>query len=146
MLLTRAFGGPNEAALVARLHADGAAAIALVACIGGAVAGHILFSPMIAPMRALALAPLAVAPEHQRRGIGAALVRAGMARAAAEGCQAVFVLGDPAYYRRFGFSAESARGFASPYAGPHLMVAALVGGNLPVTTGEIVHAPAFSAL
>ena len=86
--------------------------------------GHVLLSRMTAPVRALALAPLAVATDWQRRGIGTALVEAALERARAAGSQAVFVLGDPAYYRRFGFRADLAAGFASPYAGPHLMVVA----------------------
>lgn len=141
-LLTRAFGGPAEADLVDRLRADGDAAISLVADRGG-VCGHVLLSPMVAPFPALALAPLAVAPERQRQGIGAALVTAALA-AAAE-WRAVFVLGDPAYYGRFGFDAALAAGFDSPYAGPHLMVRPL-GGPLPARAGAIRHAPAFAAI
>lgn len=144
-LVTEAFGRTDEAVLAASLHASGDAAIALVACAGAAIVGHIVFSPMTAPLPALGLAPLAVTPNHQGAGIGAALVREGLARAATAGWRAVFVFGDPAYYRRFGFSAALAGGFDSPYAGPHLMVLPLA-GTLPVTTGAIGYAPAFSAL
>lgn len=91
------------------------------------------------------LAPLAVAPERQRQGIGAALVAAALAAAAGGGWRAVFVLGDPAYYRRFGFDAALAAGFDSPYAGPHLMARPL-GGPLPARGGPIRHAPAFAAI
>lgn len=75
-------------------------------------------------------------PERQGRGIGSALIREGLARAEAGGWRGVFGLGEPAYYRRFGFDAEAARGFASPYAGPFLMVLPL-GGALPATGGTI---------
>lgn len=60
--------------------------------------------------RVLALAPLAVEPEHQRRGVGTALMREGLARADQSGESLVIVLGDPRYYRRFGF--ETAERFA----------------------------------
>lgn len=143
-LLIRAFDGPAEADLVDRLRADGDAVIALVADRGG-VCGHVLLSRMAAPLPALALAPLAVAPECQRQGIGAALVRAALEAAAEGGWRAVFVLGDPAYYGRFGFDPACAAGFDSPYAGPYLMALPL-GGPLPVQGGPIRHAPAFAAI
>ena len=144
-LAERAFGGPGEARLVARLREDGDAAISLVGDEDGRIVGHVLFSPLRAPMRALALAPVAVAPERQRQGLGSALVREGLARARSEGWRAVFVLGEPAYYGRFGFSAALARGFESVYAGPYLQAIAL-GERLPVMHGRIDHAPAFAAL
>ena len=141
-LLEAAFGRPDEADLVGALRADGDVALSLVAVADGAVAGHVLFSPMAAPFPALALAPVAVLPERQGRGIGGALIREGLARAEARGWRGVFVLGEPAYYRRFGFDAKAAEGFASPYAGPFLMVVPL-GEPLPVRRGTLVHAPAF---
>ena len=112
---------------------------------GGEVVGHALFSGLAAPFRALALAPVSVSPHRQRSGVGIRLIRAGLDRAKGRGWRGVFVLGDPACYRRFGFDPALARGFASAYAGPHLMALAL-GGDLPVTWGRIGHAPAFAAL
>lgn len=144
-LLEAAFPGPDEARLVERLRADGDAEIALVAVEAGAVVGHVVFSPMQAPFRALGLGPVAVAPGRQGQGIGGRLIREGLSRAAAAGWAAVFVLGESAYYRRFGFDPALAAGFASPYAGPYLMVQAL-GGALPATTGRVDYAPAFAAL
>jgi putative acetyltransferase len=140
-----AFGQSLEADLIDRLRADGDAAVSLVAIDGGAVVGHVLLSRMAAPFRALGLAPVAVAPNRQRSGIGSRLVRAGLDRARDGEWQGVFVLGDPAYYRRFGFDPARAKGFASPYAGPHLMALAL-DGDLPATEGRIDYAPAFGAL
>jgi putative acetyltransferase len=90
----------------------------------------------------LSLAPVSVAPHRQRSG---RLIRAGLARAAEDGWQGVFVLGDPGYYQRFGFSPARASGFTSPHAGPHLMVLAL-DGDLPATEGKVDYAPAFAAL
>lgn len=144
-LLREAFGGPDEADLVDALRAAGNATVSLVAAENGQVVGHVLLSPIAAAFPALALAPLAVGPDHRAHGIGGALVEAAIARAAAMGWRAIFVLGDPAWYGRFGFSVEAAAGFSSPYAGRHFMALPL-GGELPATTGPLRHAPAFAAL
>lgn len=143
-LLTAAFPTAAEAELVERLRADGDVVIELVDEVGGALAGHVLFSKMEAPFRALALGPVAVAPERQRGGIGSALIRAGHDLAAADGWEAVFVLGDPAYYKRFGYSLEAAQDFDSVYAGPHFMVLGLT-DDLP-RSGRVDHAAAFAGL
>lgn len=144
-VIVRAFGRADEARLVAELREAGDAAISLVAVEGGAVIGHILLSPMAAPFRALALAPLAVAPERQKQGVGAALIKAANAQARREGWDAVFVLGDPAYYGRFGFRGDLAAGFESAFAGVHFMVLPLTEG-LPATEGRLDYAPAFGNL
>jgi len=60
---------------------------------------------------------LAVRPERQASGLGSALVRASLDTAREFGCHGVLVLGDPAYYGRFGFSAETAREVIAPYRG-----------------------------
>jgi putative acetyltransferase len=135
-LLVSAFGGPAEADLVDRLRRDGDLILALLATDARRdIVGHVAFSRLrieVAFSRlriesvghaapAVALAPLAVADTQRRRGIGAALVRAGLDRLAAQGETLMFVLGDPAYYRRFGFATETAERFACVYAGPHFM-------------------------
>ena len=145
-LLAGAFSGGGEAELVERLRQAGDAAIAMVADRDGSVVAHIMFSRMRAPFRALALAPLAVEERSRNRGIGARLVSEGLERARRERWQGVFVLGDPAYYGRFGFSAELASGFSCPWSGPHLMALALDGGGLPVRNARIGYATAFSRL
>jgi putative acetyltransferase len=143
-----AFAREDEAALVERLRHDGAVLAELVATDGAAaVVGHVLFSavPVAADgadavIPAAALAPLAVLPEHQRRGVGAALVTAGLEACRARGVAAVLVLGDPAYYRRFGFAAEAARGLRTPFAGPAFMALELIPGAL--ARGGVVRYPA----
>ena len=144
-LVAAAFGREAEAGLVDRLRRDGDGVISLVAVADGAVAGHVLLSRMSAPFRALGLAPVSVAPDRRRAGIGSGLIRAALDRARAGGWEGVFVLGEPDYYRRFGFDPALAGGFASPYAGPFLLALALR-GELPARSGRIDYAPAFAAL
>jgi putative acetyltransferase len=141
-----AFGRSAEAKLVDDLRAAGDSVLSLVAVDDGTVVGHALFSRMKAPFPALALGPVAVRPERQRMGVGKRLIREGIARSEAAGWLGIFVLGDPAFYRRFGFDAGKASGFTSPYAGSHLMVLPLGGNELPSSTGSIQHAPAFARL
>jgi putative acetyltransferase len=123
----QAFGDAAEADLVDRLRSDGELVLSLVAVLQGVV-GHVAFSRLELSdihVRAVALAPVAVLPPVQRSGIGTGLVREGLHRLAASGEDLVLVLGDPAYYRRFGFSPEQARGFTTPYDGPYLQGLAL---------------------
>jgi putative acetyltransferase len=127
-VLASAFGGSAEADLVDRLRAAGELVIALVAERADAsIAGYVAFPRLRVDaanlsLAAVGLAPLAVAADIQRHGIGGALVRRGIALLAQRGEQLVFVLGDPAYYQRFGFDVAEASSFTSPYRGPHFMV------------------------
>jgi putative acetyltransferase len=128
-----AFQGPAEAALIERLRADGDVMFELVAEAQGAVAGHILFSRLWADRTLLyaALAPMAVRPDLQRTGLGSRLVRAALDAGREFGVHGVLVLGHPAYYPRFGFSAEATRTVAAPYSGsPAFMGLALEEGAL----------------
>lgn len=145
-LLLAAFPTAVEADLVARLRHDGDIVIEMAAGEGERVIGYVAFSRMSAPMKAVGLGPVAVLPARQRQGIGSALIREGLASAQAQGLEAAFVLGEPAYYRRFGSDAEAASGFASPYAGPYFMALALADGGLAVRSGRVDYAPAFSGL
>ena len=92
-VVAAAFPGPAEARLVDLLRTDGDLLYSLVAVEDDRVVGHVAFSPMDAPFRALGLGPIAVRPERQGRGIGRRLIEAGLARAGAEGWRAVFLLG-----------------------------------------------------
>lgn len=118
-LLHAAFGRADEGDLVGRLRADEDIMFELVAEEAGEVVGHVLLSRLWVDRRELyaALAPLAVHPDRQRGGLGSALIRAGLETAREFGCHGVLVLGDPAYYGRFGFSADAAREVTAPYRG-----------------------------
>lgn len=93
--------------------------ISLIAEIDGSVVGHVAFSPVgidrNEDCRAYILAPLAVQPDHQKRRIGSGLIEYGMRQLSAMGVNIVFVYGDPEYYGRFGFGADAARHFTTPY-------------------------------
>jgi putative acetyltransferase len=140
-----AFAGEDEARLVDALRRSGDAVLSLVAERPDPIVGHVLLSRLEAPMRALALAPFGVLPDYQRRGIGSALIRAALERARSEGFDAVFVLGEPAYYRRFGFSVEDAQGYECVYAGAFFMIRVLAAGSVP-TVGGIDYPAAFAGL
>lgn len=145
-LVIDAFPTCAEADLVERLRRDGSAVYSLVAIVDHDLAGHVMFSRMERPDGAVGLGPVAVRAAMRRQGIAAALIREGLSRAAAEGWSSVFVLGNPRYYTRFGFGAQLAEGFTSPYAGPHLMALPLRPDALADRAGELRYPAAFAAL
>jgi len=143
-----AFGQHAEAGLVDALVGDGDTVLELVAVDEGQVVGHILFSRLHVQdgakrFAAVALAPLAVEPSFHGTGIGGALVREAHVRLKQAGERLAVVLGDPAYYGRFGYSHARAAGFDSEYQGEALQ--ALAWGEAP-ESGRLVYASAFSAL
>lgn len=145
-----AFPGPDEADLVERLEQDGDVVLSLVAVEQDRVVGHVLISRVTAEgdgrsYRAVGLAPVAVLPQRQTAGIGSRLIRDSLERLGNQGEELVFLVGEPAYYRRFGFAAETAAQFASPYAGPYFMALALGDIDIPAA-GRADYAPAFAGL
>jgi putative acetyltransferase len=130
-----AFERDDEAGMVEAVRAEGAVLVELVEDLDGEIVGHILFSRMTTkPARFVAgLAPVAVSPAAQSRGIGAALCRAGIEALKGMGVEAVVVLGHPDYYPRFGFSTAAAGVLTSPYSGsPAFMALELLPGALAV--------------
>jgi putative acetyltransferase len=102
----RHYSSGTEAAIIDALRGAGALTISLVAEKGGAVVGHIAFSPVSIDGAASAwfgLGPVSAAPEWQGGGVGSALVTEGLARLRAQGAAGCVLIGDPRYYRRFGF-------------------------------------------
>lgn len=145
-----AFPTSVEADLVEELQKDGDAVLSLVAESGDRIVGHILLSRMAVnaggrELRALALAPIAVTSEEQGRGVGSALITEAMVQARRSGEEMIFVLGEPDYYRRFGFTPQAAAPFRSPYAGPYLMALSFDQSE-PASDGTATHAAAFARL
>jgi putative acetyltransferase len=124
-----AFEGSTEADLVELLHRQASPVISFVAEDAGEIVGHILFSPVTLlnheSARLMGLAPMAVAPSHQRRGIGSALVGAGLDACRRLDFGAVVVLGHPNYYPRFGFTPASRFGICCEYSVPEDVFMAL---------------------
>jgi putative acetyltransferase len=126
---TSAFETPSEANLVDTLREQLRGIVSIVAEDNGALVGHIMFSPVSLSghprLEIMGLGPMAVAPEHQRKGIGSALVRAGLEQCKQLGVDAVVVLGHPEFYPRFGFSPSSRFGIDSEYEVPEQVFMAL---------------------
>ncbi len=106
-VIEAAFGQDDEARLVKAMWAEDAMALDLVAEEDGEIVGHCAFSLVTAdpPLKgaALGLAPLSVAPSRQKSGIGSALIDTGLDICKTRGASLMVVVGEPAYYARFGF-------------------------------------------
>jgi putative acetyltransferase len=145
-----AFETDLEARLADRLRADGDVLLSLMALDGDEPVGNLILSLMHAqaegePLKAAAIGPIGVRPDRQGEGIGSALMRACIEWARGEGFAAIFLLGSPNYYGRFGFSAEAAAPFASPYAGPYFQALMLDDTFVVPKSGRADYAPAFAA-
>lgn len=146
-----AFAGEEEARIIAALTRDDLAVLSLVVTEGEKVTGHILFSRLEVevdgrPVKAVALAPMAVLPDHQNKGIGSALVKRGVDLLAARGFEAVLVVGHTEFYPRFGFSAEAVRHIACPFQGlDAFMGLELKPGALAGESGTCRYPAAFAA-
>lgn len=149
-----AFDDPNVARLVELIRASEhyVPELALVADDGGVVVGHTMLSYALLersePVRVLQLSPMAVTPARQRRGIGAALVRAGLAIADQRDEPLVMVEGIPAYYPRFGF--ERARDYGLEPPSPDVPDAAFMvrrlTGYRDDLRGRVMYPPAFDVV
>ena len=148
-----AFKGRAEADLVDKLRANGRFAISLVAAHGRAVVGHVLLTDVTLAgnglvARGAGLAPLAVRPTFQRRGIGTLLMRSALDRAARAAYGFVCLLGDPAYYRRFDFQPAASFGLACEFDAPEeaFMVVELAPDALGGVAGIVRYLPEFAEI
>lgn len=147
-LVAAAFGQRDEAKLVERLRADGDVVLELIATNEGELVGHIVFSRLFVEddgsrFEALALAPVAVAPDRQGSGIGRSLIENGHHMLEEGGERLIVVLGDPGYYGRFGYTHDRAASFESDYQREALQ--ALAWGEAP-ENGRLIYPGAFSGL
>ena len=117
---TRAFGQEQEGDIVDALRRNGAVLLSLVATLSDRVVGHIMYSPVSvgSEIMGAALGPMAVLPEHQRRGVGSKLVEAGHRRVKDQGWPFIIVLGHSSYYPRFGFMPATNRGITCEWDVP----------------------------
>jgi putative acetyltransferase len=149
-LLVQAFETSAEADLVDRLRADGDLLVAMVATNSEhEIVGSIAFPRLCVKhggrdVPVTGLAPLAVAEPWRRQGIGGNMVRAGLGNLSIRRETLVFVLGDPAYYTRFGFAGETAQPFRCAYAGPHFMALQLY--DTAPRAGVVRYPKAFDSL
>lgn len=134
----------TEGAIVDALRASDVLTISLVAEEDGVIVGHVAFSPVAidgANLGWFGLGPVAVSPDHQRRGIGARLIEAGLAQLRDTGAQGCVVLGDPAYYARFGFESDPA--LAYPDVPAEYFQRLVLAGAAP--KGEVAYHQSFAA-
>jgi putative acetyltransferase len=145
----QAFEGSSEAKAVDMLREANKAIVSLVASYNGQLAGHILFSPLLmdsapAGFKGIGLAPVAVLPEFQNKGIGSKLIKEGLKICQELGCDIVVVLGHTNYYPRFGFLRASDYGIKNEYGvDDPFMVMELRAGALSEISGMIKYQPEF---
>jgi putative acetyltransferase len=147
-----AFGQEDESLLICRIRNSPRFIpdLSLVALIEGKIVGHILFSPItieakLGDIPALSLAPMAVLPAFQNRGVGSELVGEGLARCRRLGHKIVVVIGHPDYYPRFGFIPARPKGLevAFPVPDKAFMVHELAPQALKGIEGTVKYPPEF---
>ena len=142
-----AFPSAAEADIVDTLRDAGDLTISIVAIIDDEIVGHVAFSPVTLNDVdfGLGLAPVAVLPAHQQSGIGSVLIQRGLDECRNRETDWVVVLGDPAYYSRFGFEPASQWGLRDEYGGGDAFQAQILGGNpTSVVDGLVKYASAFA--
>ena len=134
-LYAAAFPEEDLLPLVTELLAMRSGVISLAAERAESLMGHVCFTECkVGDALVALLGPLAVAPAYQRQGVGAALIAEGLKRSGSAGAASALVLGDPAYYSRFGFEPET--GVNPPYPLPKAWAEAW--RSLPLSPAEQV--------
>ena len=140
----QAFGQKEEACLVDKLRNRNVVTLSLVAVQADQIVGHILYSPVAIAsehpsFEAITLAPLAVLPEYQRKGIGSQLVRMSLEQCRRLGHEIVVVVGHPTYYPRFGFVPAKPKGIDCEFEVPEeaFMILELREGALGGRSGTV---------
>ncbi len=142
-LVEAAFGRLDESLLVQELRRDGAVVVEYVATDREELIGHIILSQMDEPKGTLALAPVSVHPDRQNRGIGSALIRAATEVAEELEWTAVIVLGNPAYYGKFGYEVEQMADFDTKYPSEFTAANVLDSEAFRLLTQKLIYPKAF---
>ena len=132
----------TEAAIVERLRDAGVLTISLVADDGGELVGQVAFSPVTidgADRGWFGIGPVAVRPDRQRGGIGSRMIREGLEMLRQQGAAGCVLVGEPAYYGRFGFRADAR--LVYPGIPPEFFQALSFGREVPI--GTVAYHPAF---
>jgi putative acetyltransferase len=138
------YSSQTEAAIVDALRGAGALTVSLVAVIDGEVVGHVAVSPVTIDGEHrcwYGLGPVSVRPDRQKEGIGGKLIREGLARLAKADAKGCVVLGDPGYYKRFGFENDPGLRFEEAPAKYFMRLA--FGG--PAPSGRVAYHDGFNA-
>jgi putative acetyltransferase len=150
-----AFQGEDEAKLIKAIRGSDyfIPELSLVAVKDDRIVGHILFSPITVEssgksVNALALAPMAVVPEYQNKGVGTELVKHGLAACNKLGYTIVIVVGHPEYYPRFGFKPATEYDLEAPFEVPDdaFLALELLPGALKNVRGRVKYSPAFDSV
>ena len=132
----------SEVRIIERLRSDGDLTLSLVAEDGERIVGHVAVSPVQISDGSpgwYGLGPIAILPSLQRRGIGSRLMQRAIADMRMRGARGLVLLGDPAYYSRFGFEHDPALRYPGPL--PEYFQRLAVAGDAP--SGTVRYAPAF---
>ncbi len=134
----------REQFVMDELWRSGAATVALVAEDNGVIVGQVAFSKVLVGGRELdwyGCGPVSVLPARHKQGIGSTLMRAGLEKLRALGSKGCVVVGDPNYYRRFGF--ENTDAMQEPEVPPQYFMAQRFAGDMP--SGDVTFDKAFAA-
>ncbi len=134
----------SEVAIIDRLRKDGDLTLSLVAEMAGKIVGHVAFSPVTIGKSAgrwFGLGPIAVSPDHQRTGIGSALIKIGHEMLTVQNATGCVLVGDPNYYSQHGYAAEG----RISYQNLDTQFVQWISFTEAEPNGEINYSPAFTA-
>lgn len=151
-LVEKAFNSQVQARLVSRLREEASPYLSLVAEVENTPVGHIFYSPVVIEnnsrkISVAQLSPISVVPKYQGKGIGSHLIESSFQHCVEVGWSAVFLVGNPVYYSRFGFEMAKARDFTHDGAhAEYLQCRELALGSFASLSGNVKFHTAFEEL
>tara|TARA_B100001179_G_C18565442_1_gene392553 strand:- start:438 stop:950 length:513 start_codon:yes stop_codon:yes gene_type:complete len=143
----RNFGQPDEGLIVRRLHENDESLLSVVAQLDHKIVGHCQFFDIETGAQSTGFAkfaglgPISVLEDHRNIGMGYYMISYGLRTLKRQGYQKVFVLGDPAYYSKDGFSVDETAGMSAPWGGPYFLAKRLNPGGPELA--ELIYPSAF---